>query len=181
MTRGLIAVAAMVGFAAGCHGPGIRPSQTAPRADSADQVMLRMTTNMLDEGVRTGYVQADTAFVYQAAQRMDLRRLKVTFYEDGKQSSVLIAAQGDYQMTTGSLDARGNVRVETTDGRRLVTPHLIFDKGAHQLRSDTTFTYDSPEEHLTGNRFTSDLDFKNVIIAQPKARQRGPGTLIQNP
>ena len=175
---GSVALVLGIGAVSACNPPAIKLTQTAPRADSADQVMIAMTTDMLDEGVRTGHVTADTAFVYQAAQRMDLRGLKVTFYEDGKQSSVLTANRGDYQMTTGSLDARGNVRVVTTDGRKLTTPHLVYDKGAGTLRSDTSFVYDSREEHLTGNRFNSDLDFRNVIIDQPKAIQRGAGMVI---
>ncbi|MCC7131013.1 MAG: LPS export ABC transporter periplasmic protein LptC [Gemmatimonadales bacterium] len=165
----------LIVFAAACRPAGIRVTQSAPVADSADQKMLGMSTNMLDEGVRTGYVTAETAFVYQSAQRMDLRRLKVTFFENGKQSSVLTADQGDYHLNLGSLDARGHVKVISTDGRRLDTPHLIYDKSSLQLRSDTTFVYESPTERLTGNRFTSDLEFRNVIVDQPKARQRGPG------
>ncbi len=158
-----------------CRPAGIRVTQSAPVADSADQKMIAMSTNMLDEGVRTGYVTAETAFVYQSAQRMDLRRLKVTFFENGQQTSVLTADQGDYQLTLGSLDARGNVKVISNDGRRLDTPHLIYDKSSLQLRSDTVFVYQSPTERLTGTRFTSDLEFRNVIVDQPKARQRGPG------
>jgi hypothetical protein len=75
----------------------------------------------------------------------------------------------------GSLDARGTVVVESTDGRRLVTEHLIYDRTASQVRSDTAFTYTSPTEQLRGAAFRSDLDFRNVEVDQPRGRQRGPG------
>jgi len=159
----------------GCKDPGARPTQNTAIADSADQVMIRMSTNMIEDGVRTGHVTADTAYVYQTAQQMDLRNLRVTFFENGKQTSVLTAQQGMYNITTGSLDARGDVRVVSTDGRKLSTPHLIYDRSTLQIRGDTTFLYESPTERITGNAFTSDFEFRNVTIHQPKGRQRGPG------
>lgn len=166
-------------LAAGCGREGIRPSSAKAPADSADQVMVKMDTYLTQDGVRKNYVTADTAFIYQAAQRMDLRNLKITFFDnDGRQSSVLTAKTGLYTMTIGSLDARGNVIVKSTDGRVLTTPHLIYDKSALQLRSDTVFVYDSNSERLTGNRFTSDLEFRNVIVDQPKAKQRGAGIVL---
>lgn len=164
--------------AAACATEGVRPTQNTSAADSADQVMLGMATNMLDDGVRTGYVVADTTFVYQAAQRMDLRRLRVTFFEHGRPSSVITADQGDYSINTGSLDARGRVRVQASDGRLLTTPHLIYDRTNYQLRSDTTFVFTSPGERLTGTRFVSDLEFRNVVVDGPKGLQRRGGIFL---
>ncbi len=170
------AAAALVALgAAACQSTGIRATQTVQVADSSDQFMTKMTTNMVENGVRTGYVYAESAYVYQMAQRMDLRQMRVLFFEDGKQTSVLTAEQGDYNIGNGSLDARGNVRIESTDGRRLTTPHLIYDRTLLQLRSDTIFVYDSRGERLTGKSFTSDLEFKNVRIVEPKGVQRRGG------
>jgi LPS export ABC transporter protein LptC len=122
---------------------------------------------------------ADTAYLYQNAQRMDLRRLRVVFFdEQGRQTSVLTAKQGIYNLSNGSLDARGSVFVESTDGRKLTTEHLIYDKALFQLRSDTTFVYDAPTGRLTGKSFESDLEFKNVGVDRPKGRQRGSGVII---
>jgi LPS export ABC transporter protein LptC len=170
--------AAFLVLLAACNPPGVRPGQAAPLADSADQVMLNMVTSMVEDGIRTGHVEADTAYFYQAAQRMDLRRLRVRFFENGKESSFLKADQGWYTTTIGTLDARGNVVVTSTDGRKLTTPHLIYDKSTLQIRSDTVFIYDSKQEHLTGKNFTSDLEFRNVVILQPQGRQRGAGVVI---
>jgi len=163
----------------GCAEQGTRPTASLNVADSADQVMYGMWTNVSDEGLRRSQITADTAFVYQAAQKMDLRKLRITMFdEQGKQSAVLTAKQGMYTITTGSLDARGNVVVQSTDGRRLTTEHLIYDKSLMQLRSDTSFVYVSTTDRLTGKQFTSDLDFKNVTIQKPRGEQRGAGVLI---
>lgn len=162
-----------------CSDQGTRPTTAVAVADSADQVIFSMTTSVHDNGDRRSQVVAETAYVYQNAQKMDLRRLRVVFYDElGRQSSVLTAKQGIYSLTNGSLDARGAVFVESTDGRKLSTEHLIYDKAMLQLRSDTNFVYDAPTGRLTGTSFESDLEFKNVGVDRPKGRQRGAGVII---
>ena len=177
MTR-LLAVL-MLGAAA-CTTDGIRPNAASAPADSADQVMLKMSTDLFNEGARQNYVVAETAYVYQAAQKMDLRRLRIIFFEDGKQTSVLTATRGIYTVTNGSLDATGNVKVVSTDGRTLTTQHLVYDKVALQISSDSAFTYQTAAERMTGTRFHSDLEFKYVVTDQPKGIQRSGGVIIQD-
>ena len=176
MKRLLVAAA----LSAGCATEGIRPNAAAAPADSADQVMLQMSTDLYNEGARQNYVVAETAYVYQSAQKMDLRRLRIIFFEDGKQSSVLTARRGLYTVTNGSLDATGNVKVVSTDGRTLTTQHLIYDKVALQISSDSAFTYESKTERMTGARFHSDLAFKYVVTDQPKGIQRSGGVILQD-
>jgi LPS export ABC transporter protein LptC len=163
----------------GCNDQGTRPTTAVVTADSADQVIYQMTTRGYENGDRKSHVTADTAYVYQAAQKMDLRRLRVVFFDEtGKQSSVLTARTGLYNLTNGSLDARGSVFVESADGRKLTTEHLIYDKSLLQLRSDTAFVYNSRTEQLRGVGFTSDLEFRNVTVDQPTGFQRGAGVAI---
>jgi LPS export ABC transporter protein LptC len=181
MTRLRIAIAAagLVAALQACVEEGIRPGVSMTVTDSADQKIIEMSTRVFEDGMARSHVTADTAYVYQARQVMDLRNMRVTFYdEQGVQSSVLTARQGMYTMTNGSLDARGGVRVESTDGKLLLTEHLIYDKTTLEIRSDTLFTYTSPTERLTGNGFKSDLDFRNVVIDQPRGQQRGEGVAL---
>jgi LPS export ABC transporter protein LptC len=167
------------GLVAACTSDSTKPSLGQVVADSADQVLFKMSTIDSNDGVRRAIVYAETAFVYQTSQRMDLRRMRVTFFdEQGKQSSTLVANQGMYTITNGSLDARGKVQVQSTDGKRLETEHLIYDKTLMQVRGDTAFVYSSPTEHLVGNAFTSDMEFKNVRVQQPRGNQRGQGVII---
>ena len=172
-------LALVAALAGGCNPEATKPSTARVVADSADQVLFKMTTVESTDGLRRTVVYAETAFVYQNTQRMDLRRLQVTFFdEQGKQSGTLAAKHGLYTITNGSLDARGGVEVHSTDGKVLLTEHLIYDKGALQLRSDTAFTYISPTERLTGVSGTSDLEFKHVVVDRPRGNQRGGGVMI---
>jgi len=100
------------------------------------------------------------------------------FDEQGNQTATLTAKLGIYTTTNGSLDARGAVDVVSTDGKRLRTEHRIYDKALLQLWSDTAFVYTAPDANLTGKTFTSDLEFKNVRIIQPKGFQKGEGVAL---
>jgi LPS export ABC transporter protein LptC len=170
----LVAVAAAVGVA--CSDPGVRPETSVAVADSADQKIIGMSTRDFADGIQRAYVQAETAYVYQARQVMDLRQMRTTFFDDqGRQTSVLTAKQGLYTMGNGSLDARGDVVVQSTDGGRLTTEHLIYDKALFNIRSDTAFTYTSPTETLRGAAFESDREFRNVRVVKPRGVQRRGG------
>ncbi len=174
-----ITAVSLVAAAAGCSSDSTKPTLSRTVADSADQVLYKMSTIESSDGLRRAIVYAETAYVYQATQRMDLRRLRVTFFdEQGKESSRLVANQGLYTMTNGSLDARGAVSVKGVDGKALVTEHLIYDKAALRLKLDTAFVYDTPDSHLVGVSGTSDLEFKHVIVDKPRGNQRGAGLVI---
>lgn len=171
---------AVVATLGACADQGTPPTGAIGNpADSADQVLVAMTTSVHDNGDRRSQVAADTAYVYQAAQKMDLRKLRVVFFdEQGRQTSVLTAKMGVYSLTNGSLDARGSVFIQATDGRKLTTEHLIYDRGMLQLRSDTAFVFDSPKGRMAGTSFTSDLEFNNISVDKPRGNQRGAGVII---
>jgi LPS export ABC transporter protein LptC len=162
-----------------CTDAGVRPTTMTQVADSADQVLFKMNTNITADGVRRSYVEAETAFVYQSRQTMDLRRVRMLFFDtQGNQKSTLTADRGIYGTFSNKLDARGHVVVTSTDGRKLQTEHLIYDKLANLIKVDTAFVYDSPTEHSTGNGLDTDIEFKNVRVQQPKGFQKGKGMLL---
>ena len=168
---------AMVGL--GCTDSGVRPTSILQAGDSADQIMFGMATQVTEKGVRRSFVEADTAFLYQNRQMMDLRHFKVLFLDaEGNPKSTLTARQGYYTSYNNKLDARGSVLVEAVDGGKLWTEHLLYDEGARTIVSDTSFRYDGPEGHMTGNGFTSDLEFKNVKVEQPKGVQKGKSIVL---
>lgn len=170
---------ALLALGAACTREGVRPATESVVADSADQIMLRMATKITNEGVLRSYVEADTAFIYQRSQTMDLRRFTARLLDEkGNLKSTLTADRGLYVTYSNKLDARGHVVVTTVDGQKITTAHLIYDKMANQVTIDTTFAYDSRKGRLTGNCMKSDIDFTNVDVCQPKGRQKGKGFLL---
>lgn len=165
MSRSLLpaAGAAVVAvIAIGCGGVE-GPPTTVVDADSADQIVFGLDHIITTSGVLRVRVEADTAFFYASTQRFELRQMKVIFYNTvGIESSTLTAQEGTYYSNNGNMEARIDVVGVTPDGRRLTTTKLTYNRLSDQLRSTDPFVFDSPEEHLEGDGFTSDPDFQDV-------------------
>ncbi len=158
-----------------CKDDAIRPPLTVTAADSADQVLEGMEHIITSDGVKRTRVLADTAYLYEATQLARLKVVKTTFYDaNGFETSTVSSDSGLYQMRDGSMSAWGNVVATTPDGRRLKSAELKYDATKHQISSEKPFVYDRADQHLEGNGFTSDPDFRNVVTKQPRGGQR-PG------
>lgn len=153
---------------AACGG-GIRPTATINAPDSADQVLVQMSTYITGEGIVRARVRSDTAYMYSNTQSAELRGVHVTFYDDrGAETSTLTAREGTYHWRSGEMESRGNVVVVTTDGRTLRSEVMRYSEAKSEVSSDKPFTYDGgPNNHLEGEGFTSDPGFRNVVAKHP--------------
>ena len=161
-----------------CEDSGVRPTTTVQTPDSADQVLEGFSHYVTNEGVLRSRVEADTAFFYEPTQITELHKIKVVFYDlKGAESSTLTALRGTYRWQDGSMEARGNVVVVSPDGRRLATQLLRYDNATNLISTDRHFTFDRGTEHLEGNSFRSDPDFRNVVTDRPRG-VTGDGMLL---
>ena len=146
-----------------CSG-GVKPTATIQLADSADQTLIGMTHNVIQDGVQRARVRADTAYFFNAVQQAELRAVHVTFYDVmGRETSTMTAREGTFHWRTGDMEGRGNVVVvRNSDGGKLRTEVIRYNQARNQVSSDLDFTFDSPTQHLKGTGFTSDPDFKNI-------------------
>lgn len=156
----------------------MKPTTTVQAADSADQVLEGFSHYVTNEGVLRSRVEADTAFFYEPTQITQLRNVKVVFFDfKGAESSTLTSQRGIYRWQDGSMEAIGNVVVVSPDGRRLATERLRYDNATNLISTDRHFTFDRGEEHLEGNSFKSDPDFRNVVTDRPRG-VTGDGMLL---
>jgi LPS export ABC transporter protein LptC len=166
------ALATILAFATSlgaCEESGARPTTTIQAPDSADQVLEGFSHYVTNDGIRRSRVQADTAYFYEGTQVTNLVNVKVTFYDlKGAESSTLTSKTGLYRWQDGSMEANGKVVVVSPDGRRLATERLRYDNARNQISTDRRFTFDRGAEHLEGNSFRSDPDFRNVVTDQPR-------------
>ena len=160
----LACLAAACGLAA-CRGreqPPVTAVQTA--ADSADQVMFGVRTLLTDRGVQQGELFADTAYVYDDNSRFEFRKVRTTFNTPtGAPNGTLTAQRGRYDMRQRVLEGFGDVVVVSTDGKRLLSPHLRFDQSRNLVRSDSTFTLIDGTRRTTGLGFESDPNVTRVV------------------
>ena len=157
-------------FLAACGGAERNVAAAGIAADSADQTMWGLTQYLTKDGVNQAFLQADTAFVYEASGRVDLKHIKVTFYTaQGEPESVLTGKEGTYWTRTNQMSARGSVLVvRTADQARLRTEFLEYDPVKSEVRTDQPFVADKGEQHFEGVGFVCDPGFTNCTSQQTK-------------
>lgn len=170
----LVAVAAL----GACEDTGAKPTTTVQAIDSADQVLEGFSHYVTRDGIRRSRVEADTAFFYEGTQITELKNIRVVFFDvRGEEGSTLTAKRGTYRWQDGSMEANQQVRVVAPDGRKLTTETLKYDNAANTISTNVHFTFDRGSEHLEGNSFRSDPDFKNVVTDRPRG-VAGDGMLL---
>jgi LPS export ABC transporter protein LptC len=175
----LSALSAISAFSAlACEEAGVKPTDTVQASDSADQVLEGFSHYVTNEGIRRSRVEADTAYFYEPTQVTELRKVKVVFFDlKGEEGSTLTSKRGTYRWQDGSMEADGDVVVISPDGRRLTTETLRYDNATNTIMTDKPFTFDRGTEHLEGNSFRSDPDFRNVVTDRPRGVS-GEGLLL---
>ena len=169
--RGRAAWAAtlLAALGAACGGSGAHPTATVQAPDSADQLLIGFSHYLTSDGVRRSQVNADTAYFFENTQLTSLRRLKAVFYDrNGAEASRLTADSASYRWQDGSMNAAGNVVLVSPDGRRLTTTTLRFDQPSNTISTDQHFTLDRGSEHLEGDGFRADPDFRTVAGSRPR-------------
>jgi LPS export ABC transporter protein LptC len=161
-----IVVGCVVVALAACQEQGATPpvaARTTP--DTADQTLFGVRVVMSDRGVQRALLEADTAFTYEDNSRFELRTVRSTFYtEQGVKDATLTSRQGTYNVRSGNMEARGNVVVISTDGRRLDTPQLRYDPGRNEISGDSSFVLTRPGDELSGIGFKTDPDLTRINV-----------------
>jgi LPS export ABC transporter protein LptC len=181
MNRALsLLLAAGAGLLAACQEPKSPPvvQGGALLPDSAEQLMLGVRFKLTDAGVQRAELEADTALVYGQGTRFELRRVKTIFYTmTGERDATLTSLEGTYHVRVQSMEARGNVVVVSTDGKKLETPQLKYDPTRNEVSSDSAFVLTEPDGVSSGIGFVSDPDMTQVRVLRA-ARTTGRNVTI---
>jgi LPS export ABC transporter protein LptC len=162
-----LACIALLGAAACTEGTEPRVISANPLADSADQVMFGISTIINNNGVLRAQLVADTGYFFDGNTRIVVRNEKTTFYDaTGKEDAVLTSREGTYIVPRGQMEARKDVVVVTTDGKRLKTEELKYDQASNRVSSDSAFVLTEPGRELRGIGFVSDPNLANLQVKQ---------------
>lgn len=161
-----IACAGLLGALSACgdtQAPPVATKSLLP--DSAEQMLFGIELVLTDAGVRRAVVRSETLLMYDAATREELTKVTARFYTtSGEQEAVLTSDQGTHSSRLGSMEARGNVVVVSSDGKQLTTPHLKYDPARNEISSDSSFTLTEGERVTKGVGFVSNPDMTNMRI-----------------
>ncbi len=156
---------------AACDGPTSTPiASNELQGIQADLIDYGMMSYITHAGIREGRVQADTAYFYNDSSSLQLRGMHVVFYnDDGRERAAVVAEGGEMDQKTQSMIARGHVVLTIQgDGRKIESPELNYDPERDRIWSDSVTVLTYPDGRVTrGTAFDSDLEFKNVKIANP--------------
>jgi LPS export ABC transporter protein LptC len=162
-----------------CGNQSTTPAAVAGAADLvADNVFYGVTHRMTNNGIRTGELRGDTAYLFEADRRMDLHGVNLTFFDEaGRQTGTLTSQTGEYRMDTGSFIARGNVVLVTQEPegtRRVETEELHYDVGGDQLWSDVDFVMTRGAQVTRGSSFRSDARFETWSVTNARTEGGAP-------
>jgi LPS export ABC transporter protein LptC len=166
----MLVAAAIAAALASCQG-GTQPpiAKSNPLADSADQVMFGVRTFITDQGLRRAQLRADTAYFFEGNSRIEVRNEHTVFFtETGQQSAVLTSVEGTYSTSKSTMEARKNVLVVSTDGKRLETSQLAYNQVTNLIASDSPFVLTQPDRRVEGIGFISDPSLNNLKILKLK-------------
>lgn len=140
--------------------PGI-DSQSLPQQESWNSKTVLSDSGRVKAVIYAGYLRA-----YQSpAQTLLSEGIVVHFYEtDGKESSVLTAAEGRVDDATKNLEAYGNVLVIASDSTKLRTQKLYWDNRKQLIHTSEFVRINSPKERLQGYGFESDQHLRHYRI-----------------
>ena len=165
MRRWVLALCVIAAASACSNGTEPRVRSAKPLADSADQVMFGVSTMITDQGLLRAKLQADTAYFFDGSTRIEARNEKTTFYTTtGVENAVLTSREGTYNSARGTMQARKNVVVVTTDNKRLETSLLDYNQQTNLISSDSAFVLTQPTGIMRGIGFTSNPNMVNLHV-----------------
>lgn len=92
--------------------------------------------------------------------------LVVEFFDEKGEKSTISADYGIIYSKTNLIDLQGNVIIETSDGKRLESPQLYWDRANEWIFTQEKFTFINPEDGTVmdgeGMDFNRDLSFFNA-------------------
>ena len=172
----LFALVAIASVAACTRDKSAIIPKVATTADSADQVMFKLRTILTDRGVQRAELLADTGYFFDENTRAELRIVSTTFFNgQGARDGVLTSRRGTYNTRANVMEARENVLIVGTDGKRLSSPMVRFEQFRNMIVSDSPFVLVEGERRLEGIGFESDPQMLNVKVRKLK---RGTGASI---
>jgi len=148
----------------GCnHQPVCGPNPVLP-----NQMVEAFTLHESSSGRRLYTLEAQRAFVYDAAQRVDVSGIRVLFYDDvGGISSTLVSDEGSIYSKHEDLVARGQVVVRTSDSTKLITDSLAWSNQRRLIRTDADLVIETPKGRIEGKGLVSDPGLTRIDILSP--------------
>lgn len=133
-----------------------------------NQEIDAFTLHESSSGKRLYTLEAQRAYVYDPAQRVDVTGPRVLFYDEaGGVTSTLVAEEGTIYSRNEDLVARGHVIVRTSDSTVLRTDSLAWSNQRRIVRTDADLVIETPRGRIEGKGMVSDAGLTKIDILSP--------------
>lgn len=106
--------------------------------------------------------------------------IHVTFFKpDGTIESTIVADWARQYIGDEVIEAKDNVVVESTDGKKLESPHLLWNARTHKIKSNSVVTLTTDGEKLYGTGLEADENLDNYIILNPVGSLNSENDLLE--
>ena len=133
----------------------------------ADEVLYGVSHTMTNDGVREALLAADSMFSWRDSSNTWVMGLTLRVYDEatGHAQATITADRGRLDMAGNELKAIGDAVLEIPDqDRRILTDELYVVPGADRIWSDLPVVMRQAGCEIEGNRFTSDMSFREVKV-----------------
>jgi LPS export ABC transporter protein LptC len=154
-------------LAAGCgDAPATHVASDDLLAMGSDMVGYETTTVLTTDGVKSGVIDADTAYFFDDSTFVYMRGVNMVIHTDeGAVRATVTADQGRYEQRSQQMHAQGNVvLIMPGQNRRVESGELYYNPVNDQIWSDSLTTYGHDGEVTRGTCFRSDLEFQNYEV-----------------
>jgi LPS export ABC transporter protein LptC len=183
LLQGAVSLAALALLLLAVAGCGTERSSVPSRAagELPDQEVSDFVLTETDQGAPQWKLYARYAATYNARNVIVARAIRVDFFdEQGARSSELTAREGEIQLQTRDMTARGNVILQTGEGTRMSTQEIRFLNRTQMIVSpiEQMVRVERAGDVLTGYGFESDpglkrFEFKRKVQATVRTRSGG--------
>lgn len=114
--------------------------------------------------------------LFEDQQMAELELPAITFFKEGKESSLMRAPKGKVHMVTHAVEAWGGVFLVTADSTTLRTERLNYDPKTRLITSNDPVHLEKPDSVTDGEGLETDPELKNVKIKHQKVRLKSGKT-----
>ncbi len=182
---GFVLLSLLLGLA-GC-GTNRAASPSPASGEMPDQEVSDFVLTETDQGTPVWKLYSRYAATYNARNLIIARNVRVDFFdEQGAPSSELTAREGEIQLQTHDMTARGHVVLQTREGTRMSTEEMHFLNAQQLIVSpiEQIVRVERAGDVLTGYGFQSDPDLKHFEFkqkVQATVRTRSGGDIVERP
>jgi LPS export ABC transporter protein LptC len=133
-----------------------------------EQALERFSVTETREGNRHWTLDASAAQIMEEQKKVFMQSPRVKFFENGEQTSTLIAERGRIDLTTYDVWGEGKCIVTTSRGDRLETSDLHYRSDVQKIVTDAPVKLERERETVEGIGFEATPDLETITIRKQK-------------